>query len=196
MKGSYEVKVSRRRGTTYQFTIRRNITVVRGDSGTGKTTLFEMVADHARLGEQSGVNVQCERPCVALTDSDWRNQLAGFANSIVFIDEGLRDLLTDDFARAVRGSCNYFVIITRADLPALPYSVNEVYRIKASGKYHSFVSAYSEHEGIDTPSPRPPLRRTSMFYLPRTANRDSSSLSDVSPGSAFLARVPIRMRRF
>ena len=147
MKGSYEVKVSRRRGTTYQFTIRRNITVVRGDSGTGKTTLFEMVADHARLGEQSGVNVQCERPCVALTDSDWRNQLAGFSNSIVFIDEGLRDLLTDDFARAVRGSSNYFVIITRADLPALPYSVNEVYRIKASGKYHSFVSAYSEHEG-------------------------------------------------
>lgn len=147
MKGSYEVKVSRRRGTTYQFVIRRNITVVRGDSGTGKTTLFEMIADHARLGDQSGVSVQCDRPCVALTDSDWRNQLAGFSNSIVFIDEGLRGLLTDDFARAVRGSSNYFVIITRADLPALPYSVNEVYRIKASGKYHSFIPIYSEREG-------------------------------------------------
>lgn len=144
MKGTYEVRVTRRRGTSYRFTIRRNITIVRGDSASGKTTLFGMIADHARLGDKSGVNVQCDVPCVALADSDWRNQLAGFSNSIVFIDEGLRDLLTDDFARAVRGSSNYFIIITRADLPALPYSVDEIYQIKMSGKYHSLVPCYLE----------------------------------------------------
>lgn len=142
MKGAYEVKVSRRRGTKYSFNIRRNITIIRGDSATGKTTLFDMVADHTRLGDASGVSIQCNRPCVALTDFDWKNQLEGFRNSIVFIDEGLKDLLSDDFARSVRGSSNYFVIISRADIPSLPYSVDEVYGIKTSGKYHSLVPLY------------------------------------------------------
>ena len=48
MKGSYKVKVSRRRGTTFEFIVRRNITIIRGDSGTGKTTLYDMVADYTR----------------------------------------------------------------------------------------------------------------------------------------------------
>ena len=103
MKGSYKVKVSRRRSTTFEFTVRRNIIIVRGDSGTGKTTLYDMVADHTRLGERSGVTVQCERPCIALTDIDWRNQLARTSNSIVFIDEGLEELPTEEFANAVNG---------------------------------------------------------------------------------------------
>lgn len=146
MKGSYKVKVSRKRGTTFEFTVRRNITIVRGDSGTGKTTLYDMVADYTRLGDRSGVTVQCERPCVALTDIDWRNQLAGIAGSIVFIDEGMEDLPTEDFARAVRDSDNYYVIFTRSELPRLPYGVNEVYRIKASGKFHDLVPIYKEQE--------------------------------------------------
>ena len=147
MKGSYKVKVSRRRGTTFEFTVRRNITIVRGDSGTGKTTLYDMVADYTRLGDRSGVTVQCERPCVALTDIDWRNQLAGIAGSIVFIDEGMEDLPTEDFARAVRDFDSYYVIFTRSELPCLPYSVNEIYRIKTSGKFHSLVPMYKELEG-------------------------------------------------
>lgn len=147
MKGSYKVKVSRRRGTTFEFTVRRSITIVRGDSGTGKTTLYDMVADYTRLGDRSGVTVQCERPCVALTDIDWRNQLAGIAGSIVFIDEGMEDLPSECFARAVRDSDNYYVIFTRSELPCLPYSVNEIYRIKTSGKFHSLVPMYKELEG-------------------------------------------------
>ena len=147
MKGSYKVKVSRRRGTTFEFTVRRNITIIRGDSGTGKTTLYDMVADYTRLGDRSGVTVQCERPCVALTDIDWRNQLAGIAGSIVFIDEGMEDLPSECFASAVGESDNYYVIFTRSELPCLPYSVNEIYRIKTSGKFHSLVPMYKELEG-------------------------------------------------
>lgn len=147
MRGSYEVAVSRRRGTKYRFTIRRNITVIRGDSGTGKTTLFEMIADHTRLSDQSGVSIECERPCVALTDGDWKAQLSRIEDSIVFIDEGLKDLLSHDFARAIDGSSNYFVIITRADLPSLPYSVDEIYRVKTSGKFHTLVPLYARRGG-------------------------------------------------
>lgn len=147
MKGSYEISVSRRRGTSYKFTVRRNITIIKGNSGTGKTTLFEMIADHMRLGDQSGVSVACDRPCVALTDVNWKAQLEGFSDSIVFVDEGFKDILSHDFASAVNGSSNYFVLITRMNLPSLPYSVNEVYEIKTSGKFHSLAPLYSLGNG-------------------------------------------------
>ena len=144
MRGAYQVRVSRKRGTSFRFTVQRNITIVRGDSGTGKTTLYEMVADYTRLGTQSGVTVQCDRPCVALTDIDWRNQLSRISDSLVFVDEGLEEVASDTFAAAARESSNYYIIFCREELPNLPYSVNEVYRIKTSGKYHSFVQMYKE----------------------------------------------------
>lgn len=146
MTGLHEVRVSRRRGVSFRFTLRRNITVVRGDSGTGKTTLFEMIDDHARLGEASGVSVQCDCPCVALSDSDWRHQLETTAGSIVFVDEGLKDILSPGFARAIQKTDNYYVLITRANLPNLPYSVDEVYRIKTSGKFHTFEQLYKSDD--------------------------------------------------
>lgn len=146
MVGSYNVRVSRRRGVSFRFTIRRNITVVRGDSGTGKTTLFEMVSDHMREGAKSGVTIQCDHPCVALVDMDWENQLAGMKNSIVFVDEGLQAIRSDEFARAVKHSGNYFVLFTREVLAKLPYSVDEIYRIKASGKYHTLVPLYKHDD--------------------------------------------------
>lgn len=75
MVGSYEVKASQGRRVSFEFEIRRNITLVGGDSGTGKTTLYDMIADYMREGNQSGVPLQCETPCMALTDYDWQNQL-------------------------------------------------------------------------------------------------------------------------
>ena len=66
MKGSYPIKVFNRR-VQYKFTINRNLTILRGDSATGKTTLIDMIAAHQSNGESSGVTVQCARPCVVLT---------------------------------------------------------------------------------------------------------------------------------
>ena len=43
MKGKYEIIVKDRH-LQYKFTINRNITILRGDSATGKTTLIDMIA--------------------------------------------------------------------------------------------------------------------------------------------------------
>ena len=74
MKGRIDIRVSNNRAR-FRFNLERNITIVRGDSGTGKSTLYDMVAEYTRLGEDSGVQVSAPCPCVALTDMDWRNQL-------------------------------------------------------------------------------------------------------------------------
>ena len=142
MIGAQVVSVSNRR-TNFKFEIRRSITIVKGDSGTGKTTLFDMIASHTRLGESSGVTIQCNKQCVALVDIDWENQLSSIRDSIVFIDEGARYVTSKDFATAIQKTDNYYVFFTREDLRELPYSVDEIYQIKTSGKkYHTFKRLY------------------------------------------------------
>lgn len=44
----------------------------------------------------------------------------------------------------MKDSDNYFVIVTREDLPNLPYSVDEIYGIHTSGKYHDLKRTYNE----------------------------------------------------
>lgn len=45
MKGKHKVIVSTKR-LKYDFELRRNLTIIRGDSATGKTTLIDMIRDH------------------------------------------------------------------------------------------------------------------------------------------------------
>ena len=72
----------------------------------------------------------------------WKGQLDNIQDSIVFIDEGNEFVRTKDFARAIQQTDNYYVIVTREGLPALPYSVEEVYGIRTSGKYGSLKQSY------------------------------------------------------
>ena len=62
----------------------------------------------------------------------------------LFIDEDNAFLPTREFAEAVRESDNYYVIVTREGLPNLPYSVEEIYGIRESGKYASLKQTYNE----------------------------------------------------
>ena len=62
MKGKYEVVVKSRR-VQYKFSVIRNITILRGDSATGKTTLIDMIAAYQENGEASGVTVISKTRC-------------------------------------------------------------------------------------------------------------------------------------
>ncbi len=61
MKGKYSVFVQNNR-LRYEFTISRNITIICGDSATGKTMLLDLLNAYDRDGESSGVLVKCEFP--------------------------------------------------------------------------------------------------------------------------------------
>lgn len=47
-----------------------------------------------------------------------------------------------DFAAIIQNTDNYYVIVTRENLSALPYSVEEIYGIRDSGKYGSLKRTY------------------------------------------------------
>ena len=143
MNGKYSVFVQNNR-LRYEFTISRNITIIRGDSATGKTTLLDLLNAYDRDGDSSGVLVKCDVPCVVIGGQRWEENLQFIHNSIVFIDECNRFVKSEDFAVRVKESNNYFVIVTRDDLPNLPYSVKEIYGIRESGKYAGLKQVYNE----------------------------------------------------
>lgn len=145
MKGSYEVIVKSRR-LQYKFTINRNITILRGDSATGKTTLIDMISAFQQNGTASGITITCQKPCTVLTGIRWQENLKSIHDSIVFIDEGDQFAISEDFAKAAQASDNYYVIATRASLFNLPYSIKEIYGIKnvSGNRYQGTKSLFSE----------------------------------------------------
>ena len=67
--------------------------------------------------------------------------------SIIFIDESAVFLPSREFAEAVKGSDNYFVIVTRDSLSSPAYSIEEIYGLRDSSqnqKYKPFHKVYNE----------------------------------------------------
>lgn len=143
MKGSHRVIIEAKR-VKYDFTLTRNITILTGDSASGKTVLIDYIRDYGRYGSESGVMVSCDRECRTLDNEDWEMQLKRITNSIIFIDEGNRFVTSKEFAKLALESDNYFVLATREKMPMLPYSVQEIYGFRESGKYHEAKQKYNE----------------------------------------------------
>ena len=143
MKGRHRVIVYTKR-LRFDFELRRNITIIRGDSATGKTTLVDMVQEYVDNPSGSPVELVCDKTCYVLSGALWREQLSGMRDSIVFIDEGNEFIKSDDFARSIQQTDNYYVIVSRESLPALPYSVEEIYGIRLSGRYGTLKQSYHE----------------------------------------------------
>lgn len=155
MKGSYWFKAKSKK-VLFEFSIRRNITVIKGDSATGKTTLLHILYEYLRIGKQSGYSVSTNALYyVYIRDEvgrDWKDALFPLKNTVIFIEENNNFIYTQEFADFVKKSGNYFVLVTRAPLKMLPYSIHEIYEIITDGKrtdikesYHEFREIYSNY---------------------------------------------------
>ena len=145
MKGKHRIIIEAER-LKYEFEIKRNITVIQGDSATGKTTLVDLIQTYGRYGEESGINISSDVPCVAFSGdaSLWKAAIGSYENSIVFFDEDYSFIFSKDFAKEIQTTSNYYVIITRQPLYNLPYSTKEIYGIRTTGKYHFPEKVYHE----------------------------------------------------
>ena len=126
MKGSYRVVVKNAK-MHYDFVVNRNITVICGNSATGKSTLIDMIREYDNSPKDSGINLSCQVPCTVIGGRKWKTDLASIHGSIVFVDENNDFLPSHEFAASIRDTDNYYVLVTREDLPNLPYSVDEIY---------------------------------------------------------------------
>ncbi|SFR74412.1 hypothetical protein [[Clostridium] aminophilum] len=156
MHGEYKIRVKNSRNS-YSFTLRRNLTILRGESGRGKTTLFDMIREYNRYGKESGVSISCDRELIAIEGDQWEDEILRNPGKIVIIDEDSHFIRSKDFAETVKGSDNYYLLITRDYLEQLPVSVDEIYRLSGT-KNKRFVKIYTEIERMYDA----PVRR----YLP------------------------------
>ena len=151
MKGSYRFRAKSKR-VMFDFHIRRNITVIKGDSATGKTTLLHILYEHLRVGKQSGYSVSTNASYyVYLRDEvgrDWKDVLYPLKNTVIFIEENNDFVFTKEFAAFVKESGNYFVLVTRSPLKMLPYSIHEIYEIIVDGKHTDIKESYHEFKEI------------------------------------------------
>lgn len=147
MKGEVKINIHNNK-VTYEFTLKRNITIVRGKSGTGKTTLYKLVSDYMKDNKGSGVKITMSSgdSCIALNDTDFEHQIKKTKNSVVFIDEGFHGFKdaesTNDFIRRIKKTDNYYVIFSREGFDKIPSSVEEIYEIKTNKSKHTFKKFY------------------------------------------------------
>ena len=104
----------------------------------GKTTLTGLLSEYSARGSASGIALVSDKPCTVFAGpaNQWGLLLGALRETIVFIDEGYDFIFTKEFAQHLKGSSNYYVLITRKPLRNLPYSIHEIYGIRTSGKYH------------------------------------------------------------
>lgn len=157
MIGKYRVIISNG-NVKYDFTIERKITIIRGNSATGKTTLVELIRE---ASVSRYINLTCDVQCLAATwdDDNWESFIKRHPNSILFFDEDCDYVKTKQFAKVVKDADCYLVIVNRNNLSTLPYSINEIYEIKESKRYgttapveNKFVRKYQDMRGSIVPS--------------------------------------------
>ena len=60
MKGKYHIVIQNNK-LHYELDIKRNITIIKGDSATGKTTLIGLIDRVSRMGISSGISITCKK---------------------------------------------------------------------------------------------------------------------------------------
>lgn len=155
MKGKYYFRVKSKK-TRFDFVIKRNITIIKGDSATGKTTLLHMLYEYLRVGRESGYSVSTDANFYVYLRKEvgrnWQEVLFPLENTIIFIEENNDFVFSEEFAEFVKNSGNYFVLINRSPFKMLPYSIHEIYEIVTEGKkadvkesYHEFKELYGNY---------------------------------------------------
>lgn len=142
MRGEHQVVV-RNNKVQIKLNVRRNLTILQGNSATGKTTLLELINEFDQLGPDSGTVVNCDVPCKVVSGRNWQRDLSYIENSIVFIDEDNAFMKSYEFAHEARHSSNYYVLVAREALPQLPYSVDEIYGLRNTNRSSSKYPVYS-----------------------------------------------------
>ena len=146
MTGKYDLELYNNR-IHYHLVIKRNITIIQGNSATGKSEFIRLLSAYNANPRSSGITLRCDRSCTVLTAEDWESRIASYSQRILFLDEDALFMKTHAFAEAALYSDNYFVIITRDKLPQLPYSIEEIYTlhdVSDSQRYRNARQVYNE----------------------------------------------------
>ena len=127
----------------------RRLSIIRGDSGTGKSTLAELTSQQV-----NGVLIKSTYPISVVTETTWETLISGSTDRILIFDD-LDIVETARFADmyvkyAVLNNL-YFIVIAREDVSLvstgrLSYSTNSIYKMIKDGNTHYLERYYTYGE--------------------------------------------------
>lgn len=141
MTGKHTITVHGKR-FDYELEITRKVTVIKGNSGTGKTTLINALRGYATDKRKSGYVVYSDLNFGVLSkDSRWNLDLTDSRYDILFVDENVEYIYTKAFQVEFANSDKYLVVISRSgSFCHLPYAVNSVYEFRTSKTAKGYVT--------------------------------------------------------
>ncbi len=98
--------------------LERRITVLRGNSGTGKSTILDMIeANDPTIVIECKADDDSFLSWVILSNTTWEFVIRGATNSLLILDD-LELIVSPEFSKAVSETVdrnNYYLIISRED---------------------------------------------------------------------------------
>lgn len=144
MRGSYYIKISNRH-IAYDLVIERNITIIKGDSGTGKTNLIKMLRSYLDRGVSSGIKVNTNIKSYEVLEirTDWKSVLSNNPDTIYFVDEGVDYVLTKEFYNLLCSTGSYLVCINRSGLTGyLQYSISSIVGLEVKNNSSLYTNIF------------------------------------------------------
>lgn len=127
----------------YRIEIYGKYSVIAGDSGTGKTTLFELIQDYN--DNPKLVKCKSDLPLVAIDRRAKEEILREYNNCLLVMDEDCRLLKQYNVASLLKESKNYFLIISRKNMNWLPLSVDNYYKLEYENGINYNIPKYKRN---------------------------------------------------
>ena len=134
----------------YNLRLKHNINIILGNSGTGKTTLYELIQNYEYYnnnnikiynnGDSSRVKVH------ALNKMNY-DTLYKYKDTLIILDEESDFMCSQEFASQVKSNpSNCYILIYRdlSSLSNLPINKDAIYEIENNGMYHYLRPCYSK----------------------------------------------------
>lgn len=120
----------------YNLEFKRSITLILGDSGTGKTTLVNMLESYIENNKLSGIhfksNIDIDDIRVLKSRDENSIYSSKDSNKLYFADEFVSFVRSKRFMKFLKETGSYLVYFSRSDRTGfMQYSVDEIYELKS-----------------------------------------------------------------
>ena len=145
MLGKYYINIRNKR-LAYNLEFKRSVTIIRGNSGIGKSMFIKMLKDYIDLGKVSNikVNTNISKLFVLSSNRDCETVVNdNLQDYIFFADENISDVKSKYFVDYLKSSGSWLVYVTRSESTEyLQYSIDEIYSLKSSNKGTYFLNTF------------------------------------------------------